>query len=135
VKRAGPTLGYRKFADAIVQKMHPVISTRQIPRCAATSWRFDPAASAAMAGAYAKENAAALAGGLGRKPSDGELYIAHARRRRGCQVDRARNLNPSYNFARGRDHRFVESSVKESDCWNRMASDVAVAVGSTVPSI
>jgi hypothetical protein len=34
------------------------------------------------------------------------------------------------------DHRFVESSVKTSDCWNRMASDVElIAVGSTVPSI
>ncbi len=34
------------------------------------------------------------------------------------------------------DHRFVESSVKASDCWNRMASDVALAApGSTVPSI
>lgn len=77
MKRAGPTPGYRKFADAVLQNasghfdMPDPAMRRDI-----MALRFDPAASTVMAGAYAKQNAAALAGGRGRKPSDGELYIA-----------------------------------------------------------
>jgi Transglycosylase SLT domain len=78
VKHAGPGLGYGKYADAIVQ--NPA-GHFEVPDPAARrdvmALRFDPAANAAMAGALTKDNAAALAGGLGRKASDGELYIAH----------------------------------------------------------
>src|SRR5690606_28435761 len=39
--------------------------------------REDPQVSAVMAGALAKRNAAELHGVLGRKPTSGELYLAH----------------------------------------------------------
>ena len=39
--------------------------------------RSDPAASALMAGAFARNNAAQLAQAIGRSPTEGELYIAH----------------------------------------------------------
>ena len=39
--------------------------------------RSDPTVSAVMAGAFTRNNAAQLASALGRKPSEGELYVAH----------------------------------------------------------
>ena len=39
--------------------------------------RKDPTANAMMAGAFANSNAKVLTDRLGRKPTDGELYIAH----------------------------------------------------------
>jgi hypothetical protein len=39
--------------------------------------RDDPAAAAAMAGAFTQQNAALLAQKIGRTPSEGELYVAH----------------------------------------------------------
>ena len=78
MKRAGPALGYGKYADAIVQNASGRFDVPDpAMRRNVMALRFDPTANAAMAGAYAKDNAAALAGGLGRKASDGELYIAH----------------------------------------------------------
>jgi len=78
LKRAGPALGYGKYADAVVQNAPGHFD---VPDAAARrdimALRYDPAANAAMAGALTRDNAAALAGGLGRKASDGELYIAH----------------------------------------------------------
>jgi hypothetical protein len=78
LKRAGPALGYGNYADAIVQN---AAGRYEVPdpatRRDVMALRYDPAANAAMAGALTRDNAAALAGGLGRKPSDGELYIAH----------------------------------------------------------
>jgi len=78
VKRAGPALGYAKYADAIVQNPsgHFDVSSPAMRRDI-MALRFDAAANAAMAGALTRDNAAALSGGLGRKASDGELYIAH----------------------------------------------------------
>jgi hypothetical protein len=78
LKSAGPGLGYGKYADAIVQNAS---GRFEVPdptmRRDVMALRYNPAANAAMAGALTKGNAAALAGGLGRKASDGELYIAH----------------------------------------------------------
>jgi hypothetical protein len=39
--------------------------------------RKDPAANATLGGAFTQQNAAILAKRIGRKPTDGELYIAH----------------------------------------------------------
>jgi hypothetical protein len=39
--------------------------------------REDPAVSSVMAGALATRNSAELSGVLGRKPTTGELYVAH----------------------------------------------------------
>lgn len=78
MKRAGPGLGYGKYADAIVQNASGHFDVPDgAMRRDIMALRFDPAANAAMAGALTRDNAAALAGGLGRKASDGELYIAH----------------------------------------------------------
>src|SRR5712671_2984228 len=78
MKRAGPGLGYGKYADAVVQNAsgHFDVPDPALRRDI-MALRHDPAANAAMAGALTRDNAAALAGGLGRKASDGELYIAH----------------------------------------------------------
>jgi hypothetical protein len=78
MKRAGPDLGYGQYAAAIVQNASGHFDVPDpVMRRDIMALRFDPAANAAMAAAYTKDNAAALAGGLGRKATNGELYIAH----------------------------------------------------------
>lgn len=53
-------------------------------RDVALARRFDPMASALMAGALTRENANALESALGREPSAGELYAAHVLGRSGA---------------------------------------------------
>jgi len=78
MKAKGGSLGYGRYADAIVQDASGQYS---VPDAAAHSaimkLRSDPTASALMAGAFASSNAAQLSSTLGRAPSEGELYIAH----------------------------------------------------------
>jgi hypothetical protein len=78
MKQTGPSLGYGSYADAIVQN---AAGQYEVPdpaqRSAIMRLRSDPAASALMAGAFARTNAAQLRQALGRAPSEGELYIAH----------------------------------------------------------
>jgi hypothetical protein len=78
LKRSGPSLGYGTYADAIVQTAP---GRYEVPdasmRRDIMALRDDPAANAAMAGALTRDNAAQLAARLGRKATDGELYIAH----------------------------------------------------------
>jgi len=78
LKRSGPSLGYGTYADAIVQTAP---GRYEVPDAAMRrdimALRDDPAANAAMAGALTRDNAAQLAARLGRKATDGELYIAH----------------------------------------------------------
>jgi hypothetical protein len=78
MKRSGPSLGYGLYADAIVQTAG---GRYEVPDAAMRreimALRDDPAANAALAGALTRNNAAWLAGRLGRQPTDGELYIAH----------------------------------------------------------
>jgi len=78
MKQAGPALGYGRYADAIsvtasgqYQVSDPALRSEIL------NLRTDPAANAAMAGAFTQANAAALSDRLGRAPSEGELYIAH----------------------------------------------------------
>src|SRR5712672_151828 len=78
LKEAGPALGYGRYADAIVKTpsgryevADPAIR-RDI-----LALRDDPAANAAMAGAFTHQNAAVLTQKIGRNPSEGELYVAH----------------------------------------------------------
>ncbi|MGO9700616.1 MAG: transglycosylase SLT domain-containing protein [Xanthobacteraceae bacterium] len=78
MKQAGPALGYGRYADAITvtasgqyQVSDPTLRNEIL------NLRTDPAANAAMAGAFTQANAAALSDRLGRVPSEGELYIAH----------------------------------------------------------
>lgn len=78
LKQAGPTLGLGAVAAEITRSpdgTYSVANPTQRERILAL--REDPGTSALMAGAFAKSNAAALQGALGRAPTDGELYIAH----------------------------------------------------------
>jgi hypothetical protein len=78
VKTAGPSLGYGKLADAITQNSDGSLSVADpAMRQQISDLRNDPQVSAAMAGAFTSSNAAQLTDKLGRKPTDGELYIAH----------------------------------------------------------
>jgi transglycosylase-like protein with SLT domain len=78
MKQSGASLGFAGYADAIVQTASGHF---EVPgpgmRRDIMALRDDPAANAALAGALTRDNAALLAGRLGRKASDGELYIAH----------------------------------------------------------
>jgi hypothetical protein len=78
VKESGAQLGYRRYADSIVKTSS---GNYVVPDPAARSQvmklRYDPTANAVMAGAFTQRNAAQLASGLGRQPTNGELYMAH----------------------------------------------------------
>jgi len=78
VKQAGATFGFGKFADAISQDAsgNYVVSDRST-RDEILKLRDDPAANAALAGVLTQANSSKLAGEIGRKPTDSELYIAH----------------------------------------------------------
>lgn len=78
LKQSGPSLGYGRYADAIVQTTpgHYEVPDPMMRR-EIMALRDDPAANAAIAGALTQNNAAQMAERLGRKASDGELYIAH----------------------------------------------------------
>jgi len=78
MKSAGSTLGFGNYADAIsrsssgrYQVSDPALRNEIL------ALRRDPAANAAMAGAFTQRNAASLGQRIGRKPTDGELYMAH----------------------------------------------------------
>ncbi|MDQ8726549.1 transglycosylase SLT domain-containing protein [Bradyrhizobium sp. LHD-71] len=78
VKEAGAPFGYGRYADAITRlpsgryEVSDAAMQREI-----LELRKDPAANAAMAGVLTRSNSFKLTGALGRRPSDGELYIAH----------------------------------------------------------
>jgi hypothetical protein len=78
VKAVGPALGFGAYAQSIVQGPD---GRYQVPDPAAREaifgMRKDPEASATMAGAFTRSNAAQLAGMIGRQPSQSELYMAH----------------------------------------------------------
>lgn len=78
VKQSGASLGYGRYANAIVRTSSGryVVPNGSMRR-AVMNLRYDPSANAVMAGAFTKQNAARLSRALGRAPSDGELYIAH----------------------------------------------------------
>ena len=78
MKEAGPRLGYGAYANAIT----PTPSGRMevsdpIMRQKILDLRKEPAANAAMAGAFTNKNAGILKSRIGRAPTEGELYIAH----------------------------------------------------------
>jgi Transglycosylase SLT domain len=78
MKNAGQALGFGNYADAITRNSSGryQVSDPQL-RNEILQLRKDPAANAAMAGAFTQRNAAALKARIGRKPTDGELYMAH----------------------------------------------------------
>lgn len=78
VKEAGGSLGYGRYADAIVKLPSGRYAVSDpAMRDDILKLRDDPAASAAMAGILTQSNSFKMTGALGRRPTDGELYIAH----------------------------------------------------------
>lgn len=78
MKEAGPQLGFADQAAAIDKVGEGKYVVRDpAMRAQILKMRDDPQVSALMAGALASKNSDGLSGTLGRKPSSGELYIAH----------------------------------------------------------
>jgi hypothetical protein len=78
MKEAGPQYGFTVQAAAIEKVGDGKYVVRDpATRAQILKMRDDPQISALMAGALANRNAEGLAPALGRKPTSGELYIAH----------------------------------------------------------
>lgn len=101
MKNAGQALGFGKYADAISRSSSGryQVTDPQL-RDEILALRKDPAANAAMAGAFTQRNAAALKQRIGRNPTDGELYMAHFFGTGGAgQLINAANERPQANAA------------------------------------
>ena len=78
VKEAGSQLGYGKYADAITRNPSGGYSVSDpAARNAIMKLRDDPEAASSMAAVFAQSNSFKLTGTIGRRPTDGELYMAH----------------------------------------------------------
>src|SRR3954462_10628238 len=78
MKQSGASLGYGKYADAISKTSSGrYVVNNPAMRNEIFGLRKDPTANSVMAGAFANSNAKVLTDRLGRKPTDGELYMAH----------------------------------------------------------
>ncbi len=78
VKEAGAQLGYGKYADAITRSPSGSYSVSDpAARTAIMKLRDDPAAACSMAAVLTQSNSFKLTGKIGRRPTDGELYMAH----------------------------------------------------------
>jgi hypothetical protein len=78
VKEAGALLGYGKYADAITKSRSGNYSVSDPKaRTAILKLRNDPAAASSMAAVLTQSNSFKLTGKIGRRPTDGELYMAH----------------------------------------------------------
>jgi hypothetical protein len=78
MKQEGASLGYGKYADAISKNSDGRYTVDDpTARAAIMKLRSDPEVSAMMAGAFSRANAFKLTGSIGRRPTEGELYIAH----------------------------------------------------------
>ena len=78
MKQDGAALGLGRYADAIVRSPngHYEVADPAM-RAAILRLRNDPQASAMLAGALTRNNAALVSANIGRQPTNGELYIAH----------------------------------------------------------
>src|SRR5437016_3473067 len=78
VKEAGAQLGYGNYADAIVKSSSGSYSVGDpAARAAIMKLRDDPVAASSMAAVLTQSNSFKLTGKIGRRPTDGELYMAH----------------------------------------------------------
>src|SRR6267154_5655888 len=78
VKEAGSQLGYGKYAAAISKSASGAYSVRDpSARSAIMKLRDDPDAASSMAAVLTQSNSFKLTGKIGRRPTDGELYMAH----------------------------------------------------------
>jgi hypothetical protein len=77
VKQEGAKLGLGQEAQAIAGEGGRFSVSDPAMRQKIMAMREDPGVSAMMAGAFAARNGQQLEQALGRKPSEGELYMAH----------------------------------------------------------
>lgn len=78
VKEAGAQLGYGRYADAISKSPSGSYSVSDpAARRAILKLRDDPIAASSMAAVLTQSNSFKLTGMIGRRPNDGELYMAH----------------------------------------------------------
>jgi hypothetical protein len=78
VQEAGTQFGYGKYADAITRSPSGSYSvSNPAARTAIMKLRDDPAAASSMAAVLTQSNSFKLTGKIGRRPTDGELYMAH----------------------------------------------------------
>ncbi len=77
VERHGGRLGLENAANAIDTVRGKARVSDGAARSAVMALRFDPSASALMAGALANDNREVLSGVLGRESDAAELYMAH----------------------------------------------------------
>jgi hypothetical protein len=78
VKEAGAHLGYGAYSEAISRSPSGHYSVSDpAARTAIMKLRDDPAAASSMAGVLTQSNSFQLTGKIGRRPTDGELYLAH----------------------------------------------------------
>jgi hypothetical protein len=78
MKQDGAALGLGRYADAITRAPDGRYEVADpAMRASILRLRADPQASAMLAGALTRNNAALVGASIGRKPTNGELYIAH----------------------------------------------------------
>jgi hypothetical protein len=77
VKEAGAQLGYGNYAAAITKSSGTYSVSDPAARSTILKLRDDPEAASAMAGVLTQSNSFKLTGKIGRRPTDGELYMAH----------------------------------------------------------
>ncbi len=78
VKEAGSQLGYGKYADAISKSPSGSYYINDPSmRSSIMKLRDDPDAASSMAAVLTQSNSFKLTGKIGRRPTDGELYMAH----------------------------------------------------------
>lgn len=78
MKGAAPKLGLSVYADAITRMPNGRMEVQDpAMRKEILALRRNPQINAAMAGEFTNKNANYLTSRLGRRPTDGELYIAH----------------------------------------------------------
>ncbi len=78
LKQEGERYGLGEYADQIVRtRSGRYYVPNRAMRAEILKLRHDPEVSALMAGAFTQQNTDYVSGKLGRKPTQGELYIAH----------------------------------------------------------
>lgn len=97
VKDKGPELGLGNYAKHIKKSSNGayVVDSRE-KRAEILNLRKDPEIASLMAGAFTKANAQELNSRVGRKPTAGELYIAHfLGAANGAKLIKAASLQPN----------------------------------------
>lgn len=101
LKKHGAKYGYARYSDLIVQGSDGRYRVNGAEaREAVMNLRFDPHAASLMVGEMTSDNAAYLAGRIGRQPTAGELYAAHFLGPQGAaRLIQAVNTNPAASAA------------------------------------